>query len=91
MAPHLFNPSIRGEWSDSRSRRFYPQGEIAGTVRMGPRAGRDAIDKGNILASAGCRARFLGCPVRRIASVLPEQRRLTRVVTDVRIANVCRS
>ena len=75
--------SIRGEWFDSRSRRFYPQGEIAGTVRMRPSAGLDAIDKGNIFAAAGCRARFLGCPVRRIASVLPELRRLTHGVTEM--------
>lgn len=59
---------------------------------MGPSAGLDAIDRGNIFAPAGCRARFLGCPVRRIATVLPELRRLTRAVTEMLgFANVCRS
>jgi len=91
MAPHLFNPSIRDECSDSSSRRFYLQGKMAGTIRMGPRAGVGAIDKENIFAPAGCRARFLGCAVRRIiASILPELRRLTRGVTEM-LANVCRS
>jgi len=89
---HWLRPSIRDEWSDSYSHRFYSQGKIAGTGRIGPSAGLDAIDRGNIFAPAGCRARFLGCPVCRIATVLPELHRLTHCVTEMLgSANVCRS
>ena len=90
IAPHLFNPSIRFEWSDSRSRRFYLQGETAGTIRTDPKTGVDAFDKENIFAPAGYRARFLGCAVRRIAGVPPELHRLTLGVTEM-LANVRRS
>ena len=89
-----FNPSIRGEWSDSRSRRFYPQWEIAGTGRIGPRTDLDAIDKGNtrIFAPAGCRALVLWLSG-------PSYSHCTAWATpahpqchlDVRIANVCGS
>jgi hypothetical protein len=59
---------------------------------MGPSAGMDAIDKGNIFAPVGCRARFRACPVRRIARVLPELRRFTRrVIEMLGFANICRS